>query len=99
MRENPLMALKRTQELIRTEKGDDKTVKELLGKYLIRAVIFGLIMTVIGFFRGGIRYPLEETETFLPIWLQLLRLFAIYAAAFLAVNVLADLITHGKKKR
>ena len=74
-------------------------MKELLGKYLVRAVIFGLIMTVIGFFSGGVRYSFEETEAFLPVWLQLLRLFAIYAAVFLAVNVLADLLSHREKKR
>ena len=74
-------------------------MKEILGKHLVRAVIFGLIMTVIGYFSGGVRYPFEETEEFLPVWLQLLRLFAIYAAAFLAVNVLADLLTGRRKNR
>ena len=67
-------------------------MKELIGKHLPRALIFGIAMSTIGFFRGA------ATTTFPPLWVELLRLFLIYSSVYLAVNVLVDWI-HSKQKK
>ena len=67
-------------------------MKDLIGKHLFKSIAFGIIMTIIGFFRG------DTVLTFPPIWLDLLRLFLIYSVIFLAVFVLCDWIA-GKLKR
>ena len=66
-------------------------MKDLIGKHLPKAIAFGVIMTIIAFFTG------QTAFTFPPIWLDLLRLFFIYAAALLAVLVFFDWI-RGKRK-
>ena len=65
---------------------------DLIKKHLGKAIIFGIIMTVIGFFRGSTVF------TFPPIWLDLLKLFFIYAVVFLVVCVLSDWIYEKTKK-
>jgi len=67
-------------------------VTELIEKHLPKSVAFGIIMAVVGFFRG------ETVMTFPPIWSDLIKLFLIYALSFLAVNVLGDWI-YTKLKR
>lgn len=67
-------------------------MKELIEKYPAKSVAFGVVMAVIGFFRG------ETVLTFPPVWPDLLKLFLIYAISFLAVNVLGDWI-YTKLKR
>ena len=61
-------------------------MKNLLDRYLLKSIVFGIVMTVIGFFTG------QTVFTFPPLWLDLLRLFLIYAASFLAVNLLFEWI-------
>ena len=65
---------------------------DLIKKYMVKAILFGIIMTVIGFFRGWTVF------SFPPIWLDLLKIFLIYAAVFLVVFVLSDWIS-GKIKK
>lgn len=67
-------------------------MRDLISKHLGKSIAFGIIMAIIGFFRG------DTVLTFPPIWLDLLRLFLIYSVAFLAVNVLFDWI-HEKLKK
>lgn len=67
-------------------------VRDLISKHLGKSIAFGMIMTIIGFFRG------DTVLTFPPIWLDLLRLFLSYSVIFLAVNVLFDWI-HKKLKK
>lgn len=67
-------------------------MRYLIEKHLGKAILFGIIMTAIGFFRG------DTVLTFPPVWLDLLRLFLIYAGSFLAVFVSADWV-HEKWKR
>ena len=74
-------------------------MKDLLQKYALRSVGFGIILTIIGLFNGGIRYSSDPTVSFSPVWLQILRLFIVYATVFLAANVLADIIKHKTKRR
>ncbi len=68
-------------------------MKDLIGKHLFKAIAFGVIMTIIGFFRG------DTVLTFPPIWLDLLRLFLIYSVTFLAVFVLSDWIAEKLKRK
>ena len=65
---------------------------DLIKKYLPKSIFFGIIMTVVGFLRGWTVF------TFPPIWLDLLKLFIIYAVVFLVVCVLSDWI-YGKIKQ
>lgn len=67
-------------------------MRDLISKHLGKSIAFGMIMTIIGFFRG------DTVLTFPPIWLDLLRLFLSYSVIFLAVNVLFDWI-HKKLKK
>ena len=67
-------------------------MKELLGKYALKSILFGAIMTVCGFFNGWVRYPLDETHTLLPVPVQLLRIFFVCGGTFLLVFALGDQI-------
>jgi len=67
-------------------------VRDFIRKHLGKSIAFGIIMTIIGFFRG------DTVFTFPPVWLDLLKLFLIYSVTFLAVNVLADWM-HGKPNK
>lgn len=66
-------------------------MKDLIGKHLPKAIAFGVIMTIIGCFTG------QTVFAFPPVWLDLLRLFFIYAATLLVVLVFFDWIC-GKQK-
>ena len=64
----------------------------LIKKHAAKSIIFGIVMTVIGFFRGWTVF------TFPPVWLDLLKLFFLYAIVFLVISVLFDWIS-GKIKK
>lgn len=70
-------------------------MKALLFTYVWRALAFGLVMMLIGFFNGGVRYG----DGLAPIWFQLLRLFAIYAVVFLVVEVAAAYASEKVRRR
>ena len=61
-------------------------MKTLLDQYLLKSLVFGAIMSVIGFFTG------QTVFSFPPVWLDLLKLFIICTASFLAVNLLFEWI-------
>ena len=67
-------------------------MKDLIVKHLFKSIVFGIIMTIIGFFTGGTDFA------FPPIWLDLLRLFLMYSVSFLSLNILYDWI-YGKFKK
>ena len=65
-----------------------KKLLSTLSRYLPRSILFGLVMTALSFPMGRLRFGMQSP----PVWIQLGRLFLIYAAVFLLVNVLGDLI-------
>lgn len=67
-------------------------MKELICKHLGKAVAFGIIMTVIGFFGGNTVF------TFPPVWLDCLRLFLIHSVTFLGVYTLSDWVREKLRK-
>lgn len=73
-------------------------MKQRINRYLPRSLCFGIVMTIIGFFNGKIRYSFDDSLSFPPVWVQLLRLFAIYALVFLAGSILCDYIISKVKK-
>ena len=44
---------------------------------VLKAMLGALVLTVISFFRGGVRYPFEDNVV-APIWFQLAGNFVIY---------------------
>ena len=70
-------------------------------EHALRAVLFGLVMTAVSaLWGGGLRFSGAGWAAGLPIWLQLVRLFVIYAVVFWAVCMLADWLEgKGKKKK
>ena len=72
-------------------------MKENLVTYIPRAVLFGAVMAALAFPLGWLRFP-AGGGAFPPVWLQLLRIFLIGAAAFLLCSVLADLVGRRRKK-
>jgi len=73
-------------------RGRKMDMKDLIYKNLSESIAFGIIMTIIGFFRG------DTVFTFPPVWLDLLRLFLIYGVSFFVLSVLFDLIYWKLKK-
>ncbi len=67
-------------------------MKALIRKHLPRALVFGIAMSTIVFFRG------DATTAFPPIRAELLRLFRIYSLVYLAVNAAVDWIRGRRKK-
>lgn len=57
---------------------------DLVKKHIVKAILFGIVMTIIGFFRGWTIFPL--------VLLNLFSNFCIYSAVYLVVYVLSDWI-------
>lgn len=55
-----------------------------------RALLLGLAMTVYGYFAGWVRFAYENPVP--PVWLQLLRIFGIWFAVSMAVQLAADAV-------
>lgn len=62
-------------------------MKKSACQIIAEAIVFALVLTVISFFNGGVRYPFGS-EVLPPIWLQLTRNFIIYFGVYVVVNLL-----------
>ena len=67
-------------------------MKSIIGRFLCKAIIFGVVMTIIGFFIG------RTVFTFPAEWLDLIKHFLMYSLAFLTVNILTEWIFYKIKK-
>ena len=66
-----------------------------MAKSVIESLLCALISTIISYFSGGVRYPFQDSDIS-PVWVQLVRNFAVFFILFLCVINLTRRIT--KKK-
>ncbi len=62
---------------------------------IIESLLCALIATIISFFNGGVRYPFQDSNI-APVWIQLVRNFAVFFILFLCAISLTRRFT--KKK-
>lgn len=52
------------------------------GQIVAESLVIAGLLTVVSYFNGGVRYPFDESVHLPPVWLQLLRIYAIYFVVF-----------------
>lgn len=74
-------------------------MKTYLKQHWAKSMVFGIILTILGYFSGVVQHPSESGAAFPPIWLQLLGIFLLSAVIFFLLNSLWDYIAHKIKGR
>ena len=66
---------------------------------LIIALVSAIVLTILSYFMGGVRYPYSDEVTILPIWIQLLRNFLIYFVVVFLGSTLTNRLPFLSKKK
>lgn len=72
-------------------------MKQSAKRILPQALGFGIVMTLLAFPMGHLRFPMEGGPQLPPIWLQLIREFMEYSLAFFLVAFLFDWLRKRRK--
>ena len=69
------------------------------GQIVAESLVIAGLLTVVSYFNGGVKYPFDESVHLPPVWIQLLRIYAVYFVSFFAAGFLIHKIEKRFSKR